>query len=286
MTQEMVGIVGAGIMGTGLAADLVARGYRVILSDTAPKALDDAPTRIAENLKLLKFSRPDLRNRNDDEALALVTRTHTLDGFEHATFVVENVTEELKAKEQVYAMLSEICPHDIVIGVNTSCFSITRIGALVPRPGRVVGMHFMNPVPMKSMVEVIRGHHTTEATLQRARTMLSWINKEAVVVNDMPGFVSNRVMMLMINECAFAVQDQVATPEELDKIFRLGFAHKMGPLATADLIGLDTILQSIEVLHESYGDSKYRPCPLLKRMVAAGLLGRKSGEGFFKYGRK
>jgi len=166
---------------------------------------------------------------------------------------------------------------------NTSAYSITRIGSLTQRPDRVLGMHFMNPVPLKPTVEVIRAFHTSQATVDTALALLKGMGKEGIVVNDMPGFVSNRVLMLTINEAVWLVQDQVATPEDVDRIFVTCFGHKMGPLETADLIGLDTILFSIEVLYESFNDSKYRPCPLLRKMVDAGLHGRKSGQGFYSY---
>jgi 3-hydroxybutyryl-CoA dehydrogenase len=198
-------------------------------------------------------------------------------------FVVENVVEKWDAKAEVYPKLDEVCPAPCVFAANTSCVSITRLGSLTKRPSQVVGMHFMNPVPLKSMVEVIRGFHTTEETLDTARAFLASMNKECIVVNDLPGFVSNRILMLTINEAVFVVQDQVAPAEDVDRLFKTCFGHKMGPLETGDLIGLDTILYSLEVLYESYNDDKYRPAPLLKKMVDAGLHGRKSGRGFYDY---
>jgi 3-hydroxybutyryl-CoA dehydrogenase len=167
--------------------------------------------------------------------------------------------------------------------VDTSCYSITRVGALTQRPDKVIGIHFMNPVPLKPTVEVIKGWHTSPETIAITNALLKRMGKDSVLVNDSPGFVSNRILMLTVNEAAFTVQDGVANAQEVDEIFKKCFGHKMGPLETADLIGLDTILYSVEVLHESFGDSKYRPCPLLKKMVDAGLLGRKSGQGFYKY---
>lgn len=171
-----------------------------------------------------------------------------------------------------------------MLAANTSAISITRIGSATKRPDRVIGMHFMNPVPLKPVVEVIPGHHTSDDTMARAKAVLALLGKEGIVVGDMPGFVSNRVLMLTINEAVFLVQDQVSNPTDIDRLFKTCFGHAMGPLATADLIGLDTILQSLEVLCESFDDSKFRPCPLLKKMVHAGLLGRKSGQGFHDYG--
>lgn len=215
--------------------------------------------------------------------LARIQFTTSYDALREAHYVIENVVEKWDAKASVYPRLDEVCPPETIYAVDTSCYSITRVGAITTRPDRVIGIHFMNPVPMKPTVEVIRGWHTSDQTIATTFELLAGMGKTGVLVNDSPGFVSNRILMLTVNEAAFTVQDQVASPASVDEIFRKCFGHKMGPLETADLIGLDTILYSIEVLHESFGDSKYRPCPLLKKMVDAGLLGRKSGQGFFKY---
>jgi 3-hydroxybutyryl-CoA dehydrogenase len=180
-------------------------------------------------------------------------------------------------------VLDRVCPPRAVFAANTSCISITRIGGWTGRADRVLGMHFMNPVPLKPVVETVRGHHTSQETLDTAAALLAGMGKEAIVVNDFPGFVSNRVLMLTINEAAWEVQDGVASPEDIDRIFVTCFGHKMGPLATGDLIGLDTIVLSLEVLLDSYGDPKFRPCPLLRKMVDAGLHGRKTERGFFDY---
>ena len=197
--------------------------------------------------------------------------------------MVENSTEKWVIKKEIYPQLDAICPEQTVFAANTSCISITRIGSVTNRPDRIVGMHFMNPVPMKPTVEVIRGYHTSEETLATAKQFLAGMNKDGIVVNDSPGFVSNRVLMLTVNEAAFLLHEGVSNAKDVDDIFKKCFGHKMGPLETADLIGLDTILYSIEVLHESFADSKYRPCPLLQKMVDAGLYGRKSGSGFYTY---
>jgi 3-hydroxybutyryl-CoA dehydrogenase len=203
-----------------------------------------------------------------------------LDG---AFVVLENITESYDAKKELYGRLRDHCRADALVGVNTSCIPITRIGALMPAPENVIGMHFMNPSPLKQLVEVVRGYRTSDETIERTRDFLKSLHKTCVVVNDSPGFVTNRVLMPMINECVWLVQDNVAQPRDVDQIFKLGFGHKMGPLATADLIGLDTILDSLMVLYDSYNDPKYRPCPLLKKMVDAGVLGKKTGRGFFTY---
>lgn len=284
MTEiKTVGVIGAGIMGTGLAEDLACHGYQVILKDISEEILQKSHDQMKQDFRLLKMTKPELKSMTGEELFERIQFTVTYQGFEKVDFVIENITENLEAKTKVYQELREVCREDVIYGVNTSCISITKIGALLVDATKAVGMHFMNPVPMKKLVEVVRGYYTSEETIDRAVNLLTSLGKEAVIVNDFPGFVTNRVLMLTINECAFLVQDQVAEPKDIDKIFRLGFAHKMGPLATADLIGLDTILNSLMVLYESYNDSKYRPCPLLKKMVDAGLLGRKTGKGFFTY---
>lgn len=285
MTQiKTVAIIGAGIMGTGLAEDLACHGYNVILKDISGDVLEKSRAAMAQDLRLYKMTKPELlKNTSEEEVYARIRFTTDYNGFENVDFVIENITEDLEAKTKVYQELGQICRNDVVYGVNTSCISITKIGSVIPDAAKAIGMHFMNPVPMKALVEMVQGYHTSEETIETAMNLVKSLGKEGVLVKDFPGFVTNRVLMLTINECAFLVQDGVAEPKDIDKIFRLGFAHKMGPLATADLIGLDTILNSLVVLYESYNDSKYRPCPLLKKMVDAGLLGRKSGKGFFAY---
>jgi 3-hydroxybutyryl-CoA dehydrogenase len=270
-------------MGTGLAQALAQSGHEVILVDRTDEILARAEQEI---LKGLRFGRL-LGTRSPAEDRTVVAKriayTTEYEGFDAVDFVIENVTEDWEIKRGVYQRIDPLCPPHCVFAVNTSVIPITRVGAATTRPDRVLGMHFMNPVPMKPMVEVIRGHHTSEATLDTARRLLTQMGKECVVVQDSPGFVSNRVLMLTVNEAVYLVQEGVATAEEVDRIFKSCFGHRMGPLETADLIGLDTILQSVQGLHSAFSDSKYRPCPLLTRMVDAGLLGRKSGRGFFDY---
>ncbi|MEV5176577.1 3-hydroxyacyl-CoA dehydrogenase family protein [Streptomyces flaveolus] len=279
---QTVGVVGAGVMGTGLAQALAATGHRVVLVDRTDAILNEAVQTITQGLR---FSRllggPAAGDRRT--VLDRVHCTTTYEGFEKADFVIENITEDWDLKRPVYERIDEICPDHCVFAANTSVIPITRIASATRRPDRVLGMHFMNPVPVKRTVEVIRGHHTSQATLDTAARLLRRMGKEGVVVGDSPGFVSNRVLMLTVNEAVYLVHEGVAEPAEVDRVFRECFGHRMGPLETADLIGLDTILRSVEGLHREFGDSKYRPCPLLKRMVDAGLLGRKSGEGFFSY---
>ncbi len=281
-----LGIIGAGVMGAGIAADAAARGIRVVLHDQSEQVLETVDARIKENLGLLRFAKAEYRGLDEPAVMGLIHKTTDLTQLRDAELIVENITEDIALKEKLYAQLHQVCKEETVLAVNTSCVSITRLAALVPPASRVVGVHFMNPVPMKRVAEVIRGYHTSEDTLDAVKGLLSSLDKEAVVVNDSPGFVSNRVSHVMMNECAYLVMEGVATPQDIDKLFRLAFGHAMGPLATADLIGVDTVLRSIEVLHESYRDSKYRPCPLLRKMVDAGLTGRKSGQGFFAYGKR
>lgn len=282
MEFTTVGVVGAGVMGVGVAQNLAQTGHQVILVDVSQEVLDNARRELRTSLRAFALFN---RAAAVDPA-AVIEKIEFSTDYEllaKADFVVENVTEDWGIKEKVYERLDRICRPDVRFAVNTSAISITRVGSVTNRPQNIVGMHFMNPVPMKPMVEVIRGHHTTPQTIDTARRFLAGMGKECIVVEDVPGFVSNRVLMLTINEAVFLVQDQVASPADVDRIFKTCFDHKMGPLETADLIGLDTILKSVEVLYESFNDSKYRPAPLLKKMVAAGLLGRKSGEGFFNY---
>lgn len=280
MKIETVGVVGAGVMGAGVAQNLVQTGHKVVLVDLTDDLLARARTEIRNNIRmqgLLGGARP------DTSVIEKIEFTTDYEALSVADFVVENVVEKWDVKQQVYPRLDTICPEYCVFAANTSAISITRIAAATQRPDRVVGMHFMNPVPMKDTVEVIRGFHTTEESMEISLAFLGQMGKAGIVVNDAPGFVSNRIAMLTVNEAIFTVQDQVACAEDVDRIFRDCFGHKMGPLETADLIGLDTILFSIEVLYESFNDSKFRPCPLLKKMVDAGLLGRKSGQGFYTY---
>ena len=278
-----VGVVGAGVMGVGVAQTLAQTGHRVLLLDLSTAVLDRARAEIERGLRFHGMFAGQKGGPPPAEVMARIDFTTRYDGFAAADFVVENVTEKWEAKNPVYPVLDAVCPEHACFAANTSAYSITRIAGLTQRPDRVLGMHFMNPVPLKPVVEVIRAFHTTQATLDTALTLLRAMGKEGIVVNDMPGFVSNRVLMLTINEAVWLVQDQVAAVEDVDRIFKSCFGHRMGPLETADLIGLDTILYSIEVLYESYADSKYRPCPLLRKMVDAGLHGRKSGRGFYDY---
>lgn len=284
MEFKKVGVVGAGVMGVGVAQDLAQCGIATVLLDVDNATLEKAMQQIAANLRLAAMmNQGGGEGESQDTILGRIKTTTEFGDFADVDFVVENVTEKPAIKEEVYHKLDPVCPPNCVFAVNTSAVSITRAASWTKRPSQIVGMHFMNPVPMKKVVEVIRGYHTTEATLDVAKVFLAALKKKAIVVEDMPGFVSNRILMLTVNEAVFVVQDQVASAADVDKIFKGCFGHKMGPLETADLIGLDTILYSLDVLYESYNDPKFRPAPLLKKMVDAGLHGRKNGQGFYKY---
>jgi len=285
METTLVAVIGAGTIGRGLALDLAMHGYAVVLNDLTAEALQHAREAMRSELKSYRMLVPEYREVEEQDLLGRIDFATELAKLGGAQFVIENIVEDYDQKAALYVQLSKICNSDTVYGVNTSCISITKLARNVPDASRMIGMHFMNPVPVKRFVEMIRGELTSEETIEAAKTLVQRLEKDHVLVKDFPGFVSNRVMMLAVNECAFVVQDGVASPADVDKVFRLAFGHSMGPLATADLIGLDTVLNSIDVLYDEYKDSKYRPCPLLKKMVDAGYLGRKSGRGFFKYTR-
>lgn len=284
MEIRKVGVVGAGVMGVGVGQNLAQTGHEAVLVDVSQEILERAREEIRKNLRFQGMFQKAAKKEDPAAVLGRLTFTTDLEALGDVDLVVENVPEKWEIKKEVYPKIDAVCPQRTIFAVDTSCFSITRVGALTRRPDRVIGVHFMNPVPLKPMVEVIRGHHTSEATIEATRAFLRQMGKDCIVVNDLPGFVSNRVLMLTVNEAVFLVQDGVAAAEQIDLLFKSCFGHKMGPLETADLIGLDTILYSLEVLYESYNDPKYRPSPLLRKMVDAGLLGRKSGRGFYDYG--
>jgi 3-hydroxybutyryl-CoA dehydrogenase len=279
--MSAIGVIGAGVMGTGVAQNAATSGHDVVLVDINPVALEQAWKQIERDCRMSR-----LLTGTAVDVVAVMSRVSTsrsLAAVGGCDFVIENVTEDWETKRAVHAELDTLCDATTICIANTSAFPITRIASATTRPDRVIGVHFMNPVPMKPAVELIPGRLTSEATVRRTEAFLDSLGKSAIPVNDSCGFVSNRVLMLTVNEAAFLVYEGVATAEAVDDVFRRCFGHPMGPLETADLIGIDTILYSIEVLHEHFGDSKYRPCPLLREMAAAGLHGRKSGHGFYQY---
>ncbi|MFL1674122.1 3-hydroxyacyl-CoA dehydrogenase family protein [Paenibacillus dendritiformis] len=280
---KKIGVIGAGVMGKGVAQAFAQSGYPVVLIDVCENLLLTASEEIYNNVRFQGLFRRGEAVADPDAVLSRIRLSTDYELLADVDYVVENVTERWETKKEVYQKLDRICPDDVVILVNTSCISITKIAALTKRPSRIAGAHFMNPVPLKPAVEVIRGYHTADSTIEEIKDLLLSIGKETIVVNDYPGFVSNRISHLFMNEAAFVVQDQVASPQEVDEIFKKCYSHTMGPLETADLIGLDTVMQSLDVLYESYQDSKFRCCPLLRKMVEAGLCGRKSGQGFYTY---
>ncbi len=280
MNIKRVGVAGCGVMGRGLAQSIVRSGLDAVIVDISSEILNKGREDIYQGLRFHCFQN---KSFDPDAAIERIHFDTSLEAFLDIDFLVENITEKPELKEPLYRDVDRICPMDCVFAANTSAISITRIASWTGRPDRVIGMHFMNPVPMKPVVEVIRGWHTSDETVDSAKAFLVAIDKKGIVVNDMPGFVSNRVLMLTVNEAAWLVQDGVSEARDIDEIFRSCFGHAMGPLETADLIGLDTILFSLEVLYESYNEDKFRPCPLLRKMVDAGLLGRKSGKGFHAY---
>ena len=282
MVIRQVAVVGAGTMGSGIAQVFAQAGYPVVVVDTVPSQVQKALAAIDRSLqKLAEKGRITTAEARD--ALARIRTATGIDAVAESDLAVEAVVEDFGVKRDVFRQLDVLLPPEAILASNTSSISITELGAAVRRPAQVIGMHFMNPVPLMQLVEVIRGLGTGEETVTATVEAVRRLGKTPVVVNDAPGFVANRILMPMINEAIYTLMEGVGNAEAIDTVMRLGMNHPMGPLALADLIGLDVCLAIMEVLHRDLGDDKYRPCPLLRRMVAAGYLGRKSGRGFYTY---
>ncbi len=282
MQIKRVGVVGAGTMGNGIAQVFAQSGFEVRLCDAIPAAIERARAGIEKSLaKFVEKGRMTAPDR--DAALGRLSFGTDLDALADVDYVVEAIAEVVEAKTDIFERLDAIARPHVVLSSNTSSISITVLGAATTRPDKVVGMHFMNPVPLMALVEVIRGQATSPASVKIATDLCRALGKTPVEAADYPGFISNRILMPMINEAIYALMEGVGTPEAIDTVMKLGMNHPMGPLTLADFIGLDVCLAILNVLHDGLGDPKYRPCPLLRRMVAAGQLGRKSGHGFYRY---